>query len=425
MNPPLRVLLVGRHFWPSASYDSTGFLCQLATGLHRSGVHVEVLSPRYAATWPERFEYREIPVHRPAAAPRSDWSMGRYVRHVTSWLKEHGRSFDVILVDSIREESVAAVDAAKSVGVATILISGGWAEHGDPLWWQTTRAARRCGVAAKSADFIIAKDAATQRLLISSGIPTERVRRIEIGFANSTGTADDSREAARTRLGKLNSDLSTMPDTPVIACLGRMERDGPMGLLSQSARYLVTRNPDVRIWFIGDGPTRQSLYDFMRADGVRNSIAMPGSFVDPSDLLIAADLYVQGAETGLDFSLPAAVAAAIPIVAVETPTVRALLGQSQPGADPAAACNDGSEVENVTWFAKGKAKSLRGAIRSVMDHLPDARKRARMLRRDLVRTRPHSQAIADYVDLIHHLRQQQRRRGLSDRPGNPSFEAAS
>ncbi|WP_442507084.1 glycosyltransferase [Novipirellula sp. SH528] len=413
----LRVLLVGRHFWPHASFDAAGFLAQLATDLYRSGVHVEVVTPRYAASWPEHFQFREIPVHRPAAAPRSDWSMGRYVRHLTTWLKEHSASFDLIVADSIREESQAVVEAAAAAGIASVLVSAGWGDESDPSWWQTSRSARRCAATAKEADAIIVKNAQAERLMIAQGFPQAMLHRIEIGFTSSVHNLEDTRVAARARLGAVNSDLSTMPDSEVVLCTGRMQKKGAMDILASAARHLIAGRPDLRIWFVGDGPERQSLYDFLRADGVRNSIAMPGSFVDASDLMMAADVFVHADHQGLDFALPSAVSVGLPIVAAEMAEVRSLLTPvgkpiKRIGATSAFVDDDDLASENsdhadenvadedVAWFTPAKAKSIRIAIRQTLDGLPAARQRALQLRRDLVRSRPQSKAIEAYIDLM-------------------------
>lgn len=401
----LRVLLVGRHFWPHASFDAAGFLAQLATDLYRSGVHVEVVTPRYAASWPEHFHFREIPVHRPAAAPRSDWSMGRYVRHLTTWLKEHSESFDLILADSIREESQAVVEAASAAGIASVLVSAGWGDESDPAWWQSSRSARRCAATAKEADAVIVKNAAAERLMIAQGFPQSLLHRIEIGFTSSVNNLEDNRAAARNRLAAVNSDLTTRPDSEVVLCTGRMQKNGTMQWLASTARQLIANRPDLRFWFVGDGPERQSLYDFLRADGVRNSIAMPGSFVDTTDLMIAADVFVHGDRQGLDFGLPSAVSAAIPIVAAEIAELRSLLtpigkpikriGSAAPSDKP-----DDPQDEAVAWFSPGKSKSLRVAIRRTLDDMPQAKQRTLQLRRDLVRSRPQTKAIEAYIDLM-------------------------
>ncbi len=404
---PLRVLLVGRHFWPHASFDAAGFLGQLAVDLHRSGLHVEVVTPRYAASWPEHFHFREIPVHRPAAAPRSDWSMGRYVRHLATWLKENSGSFDLVLVDSMREESQAVIEAASESGIATVLICGGHSTDIDPAWWQSSRSARRCVATSKEADAIVVKNAVAERMMLAQGFPQELLQRIEIGFTSISSHIEDTRSAARVRLAAVNSDLTTMPETPVVLCTGRMQKDGAMNLLANAVRPLIARRPDLRFWFVGDGPHRQSMYDFLRGEGVRHSIAMPGSFVDISDLMLAADVFFQGDHQGLDFALPAAVAAALPIVAIETPEVRSTL---TPGGKPhhrvaaASRANHGSEAvqdtDDVTWLSAATSKSIRVALNHLLDNLPQARLNALQLRRDLVRWRPQAKSIEAYIDLV-------------------------
>ncbi|GAA5509915.1 glycosyltransferase [Novipirellula caenicola] len=402
----LRVLLVGRHFWPHASFDAAGFLAQLATDLYRSGVHVEVVTPRYAASWPEHFHFREIPVHRPAAAPRSDWSMGRYVRHLTTWLKENSGSFDLILADAIREESQAVIDAAAAAGIASVLISAGWGDESDAAWWQTSRTARRCAATAKEADAIVVKNAAAERMMIAQGFPQSQLHRIEIGFTSSVNNLEDNRAAARNRLAAVNSDLTTLAESEVVLCTGRMQKKGAMQWLASTARHLIANRPDLRFWFVGDGPERQTLYDFLRADGVRNSIAMPGSFVDATDLMIAADVFVHGDQQGLDFALPSAVSAAIPIVAAEFPELRSILTPTgQPIKRTTAATASTGPVgdpqnEAVAWFAAGKSKSLRIAIRRTLDDISQAKQRALQLRRDLIRSRPQTKVIEAYIDLM-------------------------
>jgi len=434
VNQTGRILLVGRHFWPSACFDSAGFLVQLATDLQRAGSRagnraenrVEVLTPRYAASWPERMVYREMLVHRPAAAPRSDWSMSRYVRHLTTWLKSNLESFDVVLCDAIRDEALAVVETAAGSAVKTVLISSQWGGQSDPVWWQSSRTARRCAAAAKLADCIVVKDAESERLLLSKGIASQKICRIPIGFASAIGLPNaltpgilndtndwkpcGEKTAARRRLGMINSDLRTMPDTPVVVCCGRMVRDSGMDLLVRSARFLVARYSDLRIWFIGDGPNRQAMYDLLRGDGVRNSISMPGSFNDLSDVFAAADVYVHANDDGRDYTLPAAVSAELPIVAMDTPAVRCALSTGH---------------DWVRFVPTATSKSLRVGLREVLDDLPAARARALELKRHLLRTRPQSQVIEDYLRLFQQLKRSVPSEKPAHRSSGPSIEAAS
>lgn len=414
MNRRLRVLLIGRHFWPHGSMDTAGFLVQTACALHRHGVHVEVVTPRYTSSCPEEFMFREIAVHRPAAAPRSDWSMGRYIRHLSNWLRQQADSFDVMLVDSIRDESVAAIEASRSSGCVTILRSSRWGIHRDPVWWQTSRLARRCGATGKMADAVIAKSAACQRALLADGYAANRIQRIDHGFAAGPTRSAESRRLARKVLCLVNSDLATHGDSPVVICTARMTRESGVNLLVKAARHLIARYPDLRLWFIGDGPHRDWMYETMRGDGVRASIAMPGSFCDVDDLFAAADVFLQTDDDGLDYFLPQAISAELPIVTLDTESTRAVI--SAGSVDPAEtrlAENDPNSL--VEWCPAATSKYIRLGLLRVLDDLPGYQAKASQLRRLLVRTRPQSQTIGAYVDLMEQLTRSksQHRRGSS------------
>ncbi len=402
MNRRLRVLLVGRHFWPHGSIDSAAFLYQLAIGLDRRGIDVEVLSPRYASSWPEELVLREIPVHRPAAAPRSEWSMGRYVRHLTGWLREHAAAFDVLFVDSIREESSAAIEAMRTTGCRCLLRYGGWGLHSDGLWWQTSRSARRCGALGRTAHKVISKDASSHRALLAEGYLPSRIQRIDEGFALGVSHTDAARRVARKNLAAVNSDLIAEDDAPVIVCIGRMTSDSGINLLANSARHLVARYPDLRIWFIGDGPHRDSIYETLRRDGVRASIAMPGSFSDLDDVLAAADVYLQSDEQGLDHFMRAAISAELPLVTIDNESTRTVVMGSGPH-DPTSF----EAASLVRWYQQSAtSKSLRTALMEVLDDLQSHRENATSLRRLTLRTRPQSESLDAYVNLMQQLAEQ-------------------
>ncbi len=413
MSRRLRVLLVGRHFWPHGSMDSAAFLYQLAIGLHRQGVDVEVISPRYASSWPDHLVLRELPLHRPAAAPRSEWSMGRYIRHLTTWLRDHSASFDVVLVDSIREESMAVLDAARTTPCRTLFRIGGWGEQSDCSWWQTSRAARRCGSLGKAASGVISKNAASHRALLAEGYLPSRIHRIDHGFSPGVSRTEATRQAARSTLVSVNSDLHADDDAPVILCSGRMTSHSGMNLLAKAARKIIERHRNARIWFIGDGPHRASIYERMRNDGVRSSIAMPGSFCDMEDLLAAADVYVQTDDSGLDHFMPAAISAELPLVAFDNDSTRALVAGSRPHG---TSTDDAASL--VQWYSEATANSLCNSLCPVVDDLNRHRDRAATLRRLLLRTRPESESIDAYVSLMQQL-------SVQDSDRDASVEAAS
>lgn len=429
MNRSPRVLLIGRRFWPHGSIDSAGFLYQLACALNRHGVHVEVVTPRYASSWPQEYTIREISVHRPAAAPRSDWSMGRYVRHLTSWLRQQGGSFDVLMVDAIREEAMAAIEAARMLGCPTILRSHGWGNDGDGVWWHSSRSAKKCGAIGKMADAVIAKSAACQRALIVGGYSPSRIERIDNGFAAGPTRSSESRRLARKALGATNGDLTASDNTPVVLCCSRMTRDSGAIQLVKAARHLIARYPDLRLWFVGDGPHRDWMYESLRGDGVRASIAMPGSFCDTGQLLMAADLFLQTDEDGLDYFLPSAISAELPIVTIDNDSTRAVITGSASDSPPITPGEpDRREPEPdgpapaglVEWVPDATPKLIRRGIMQVLEDLPARRDKASQLRRCLLRSRPQSRCVQAHVALMEKMISANRSRTRST-----SVEAAS
>jgi glycosyltransferase involved in cell wall biosynthesis len=400
----LRVLLIGRKFWPHGSSDSACFLTELACGIRRGGMHVEVLTPRYASSWPEELVVREIPVHRPAAAPRSDWSIGRYLKHVTSWLQQHAQRFDALLVDAIREESIAATQVAKQLGIPVILRCSGWGENSDPKWWSSSRAAKRTSTIAKSADAVVTKSGVNQRELIAEGFPHERVHRINEGFPAFPPRTATTRQAAREALGTVNTDLITSKETPVLLCTSPMTRSGGINLLVKAAPHLINRYPDLRLWFIGDGPYRDWIYENLRGNGIRASIAMPGSFSDFSELCQAADLFVQPDDDGLEYFLPTAVSSELPLVCLRTPSTQSLLDGPRTSQPRGTAEHENTDL--ISWVDASTAKQIRLAVVRVLDDMKLARQHATELRRNLLCSRPQTESVQSYMSLLETLAQE-------------------
>lgn len=355
--------------------------------------------------------------------------MGRYTRHLTSWLRQQARSFDVIMSDAIREESACVVDAVRSTTCASVLRLSGWGDSADPIWWNISRLGRRYASIGKQADAVVAKSGACNRSLVIAGYSTARVHRIETGFSAGPARSAAARARARQVLAQVNSDLRITGDCPVLLCTAPMNREGGIGLLVRAARHLVAAVPDLRIWFVGDGPYRDWIYEELRGDGLRASIAMPGSFCNLEDLMAAADVFVQTDDSGLDHFLPTAVSAELPVVAIDSESTRAILGAQTVNlarlvdGDPQREPSDGDQKldpdQCVTWVADPTAVGLRKSILSTLDD-PAAGHKAATLRRQLIRARPQTGMIDAYASLFGNLATMK-----FDADQNPPAEAIS
>ncbi|TWT50692.1 Glycosyl transferases group 1 [Rubripirellula amarantea] len=396
----LRVLMLGRRFWPLVGNDSANYLVKLATGLSRIGMHVEVVTPKSASSWTQQFQLHDIRVHRPVMTPKGDWTASRYTRQLTQWLRSQADSFDVIFADSIREEAIAAVEACRGKRCKVILRLGNECGLSDADWWKHNRASKRCEAIGRMADAIIVKSPKDQRALLGCQYDAKKIHRVAISFPAGNDYSANQRSQARQTLASVNSDLTTSPTTPVVLCHARMNTTSGIDQLVQAARLLISRDPDTRVWMIGDGPERDRIFTTLRGDGVRANIAMPGSFSSLDDVFAAGNLYVQTGNDGLDYFLPQAIAAELPIVAADIENIRNAVAPSAI-SEPNDSVTSLSDL--IHWYDPAKESSLRKTIQLVMADMNEAAEKARRLRMGLLRWQPDSQALDQYAALIRSL----------------------
>ena len=183
-----------------------------------------------------------------------------------------------------------------------------------------------------------------------------------------------------------------------------MTRSGGINLLVKAAPHLINRYPDLRLWFIGDGPYRDWMYESLRSNGIRASIAMPGSFSDFSELCQAADLFVQPDDDGLEYFLPTAVSSELPLVCLRTPSTQSLL--DGPRTSQTRGTSDHENTDLISWLDTSTAKQIRLAVVRVLDDMDLARQQAAELRRNLLCSRPQTESVQSYMTLLKTLAQQ-------------------
>lgn len=376
------VLMVTRRFWPHTD-DAVGRLTQLADGLRRGGACPTILAARYAASWPTALDYREIPTFRPVAAPRGDWSGALYQRGLARWLRQHAGEYDILYADAMREEGAAIVDAALRAEIPTVVRCGGTGQASDAQWANSSRAARRCFNLSLRADLLIAPTAAAARALISCGAPPERVHRIDDGVPPGPRRDAASIAAARVSLASANGDLHVPRGGRVVMCTTRMDASSGVMLVAEAIVPLCERWPELRVWFLGDGPQREMLHGFLQSHSIRNMTAMPGCFGHIDELLRAADAVVVPSDAdGFEHRLPAAIGTGLPAVVVDTPETRSLLGAA---------------AKNVALFADGDVEGLRSALLAWIEDPQEAVRRAATARHYLRRLFPREHSVSAHL----------------------------
>ncbi|PNY34540.1 hypothetical protein C2E31_22810 [Rhodopirellula baltica] len=267
----LRVLLIGRHFWPLGSFDDAGHLIDLATRLHQLGHHVEVVTPRQANTWSEQFQFREFAIHRPLRIFRSGWtsrgdrSVGKYIKSLRDWVCENHASADLIYCDGATEECVAAVESARKLNLPVVVRVAGFGAASDLTSSDSRRNVRRCISAARDADAVVVNSASVHRRMLSEGYNDAKFCRIPIGIGRVPDSSLHDKAELRTALAKINGDLHVFDTMSVVLSVERMCQDSGLMKLVQSARILSERIPGLQYWMIGDGPKRDSIFHTSKA----------------------------------------------------------------------------------------------------------------------------------------------------------------
>jgi glycosyltransferase involved in cell wall biosynthesis len=152
------------------------------------------------------------------------------------------------------------------------------------------------------------------------------------GVAVGEPPSAQSRFQARCALAAVNFTLGIAEYAPLVVTAGPLRDGRNLVELVDSWRYIAARWPIAKLWILGDGLLRETLYERIIDRGLQHQITLPGSFDDLSDVLRAADIYVAPAPS-MDGSqhILQAMAAGLPTVAIDTPEFRDLLKQGEAG----------------------------------------------------------------------------------------------
>lgn len=401
-----RVMWVTRRYWPHGpgQHPQAAAAARLTQALSDMGMHVEVVTPRYGTHWSNEFQFGRIRVHRILAVPKGEWSTQRYVRYLANWMAERAAHFDWIVCDGIDDDvrSVAAAvehsrhDPTRGTRPPTrgAVLCDGWGSDGDDVMCRQSRGGKRSLQAIADLDQVITRHSTLDRFLISSGVAPQRIRRLAPGFARPARVTADQRATARRSLASINRDLITGKDDRVLmwcgAMTGRPDYDGGVGLVVGSARQLCQRYSKLKIWMLGDGPLYDWVHTELKAEGVRNVVAIPGTFADMTDVWDAVDGVVVTDDDQLRYTLPAAISHALPAVVADHAAIRAWM------KDKFAS----DIVDSMAWYESQKAASFRQSFRGVWDNLPAATDLAWEVAMDAARRFNASEELNQWLSIL-------------------------
>ncbi len=319
----LRVVFVTRRSWPLLG-GAENTIAVLATEMRARGARPTILTAQWDPAWPKRVFYGGIPIIRLPKPRGQAWGAFRYLHALRRWLRRHRDQMDLVCVSKMRLEAYTTLSALRDSSIPVVLRAEQAGIGGDCQWQQQARFGRRVRQKCRTANAVIATDPSVVDELLQADFAQQQIHLIQNGTTIQAARGKLEREAARGAIAEVNSDLKTHSETKVVVFLGRLKESNGLMSLLDAWRAVLRVRPKARLWLIGDGPLRDALGEKIVDLEIRSTVLMPGSFDEVSELLSAADALVcPTSEPGLPLVLLEATAACLPVVAIDTPAIRA------------------------------------------------------------------------------------------------------
>ena len=326
---PLRVAIVTRRFWPLAGGPEK-VLADLAGELFRRGLAVTILTAQWQPQWPAELLFQDVPVVRLGPPPQGRWKTLRYLQSLARWLRTHADRLDLVYVSQLRHEAYAAL---RAVGgrLPVVLRAEHVGRHGDCLWQLDAACGRRIKRQCMAAAALVAPTLAAQRELEAAGYPRRRIEYLSNGVAIPPPRTPQTQAAARNLLAESHISLQ-LPERAFLAvCAGRLQPGRGLEQLLAAWRPLAANVPHARLWLAGPADDRPAIRQQIERLQLDARVLLAGSFDRIDGLLAAADLLVAPSPEGSPVTLLEAMAAGLPIAAIDTAANRSVLTDGQEG----------------------------------------------------------------------------------------------
>ena len=319
-----RLLIVARRFWPLCD-ESCHRLVHWSSILQRQGFEVTILTGRWHVSWPAETDCREVRVVRLLPAPKTSWTETLFLRNIATWIVKHRLEFDAIYVDESRSllHQIGSSSVRGNVplisrfaGVHQTLASG---MHALSIITQSVDACRKASI-------VVAPNPMAHRQLQSSGIPADRIARIPDVASVIIHRESEARKRAATALRQLNQDLALPLDMKLLLYIGDLDQRANLQAVVRAAIAQLDRNRRFRFWLVGDGRDLRGLYDLVKDSSYHHDIQFHSPFDCLDELFQVSDAIIcPEAGAGDEFILPTAIAAGIPIIALESSSYRSAM----------------------------------------------------------------------------------------------------
>lgn len=350
-----RILLVTRRFWPFAAPEESHLL-ELASAWRAAGAQVTVVTPQWDRTWPTQLVIREMKVVRLPYSPKRLWGGYWFLRRLNHWLRRNASQFDMFVVWRLQLDALLTTRVAQDMHLPVTLLYEGGGAGGDAEWLKHSRYGQRVLEACKKAAAVLAFDKTSYEEALRLEIDPEICRLCE-GIYPIAEAPTASRGSARIHLLESNRDFFTTAVTPVGLTVSTLEDRKAMTQLFAAWSLLRKDHHDARLWWIGDGAKRSSLYAMLGDHDLRYHAVLPGDFDDLDDLMTAADFYIAITPSAAK-SVRRALANGLPVFAVDSPEIRGIIPEGAP----------------VRYFRAGIAEELARLLRQACDAPEETRR---------------------------------------------------
>lgn len=314
-----RVLVIARHYWPTTT-DATLRLRSWTAELAADNWEVTVATPKWVSRWPASLVCDQVRLVRIADAPSSSFRFRKFARNVLALTSQFARASDVIYCDEPDLAAHAIVTQQPAKRRERVLV-----RYSDSP--QTSRPQQqpeqRVLDVLRRADKLIVDSATDHRRLLSLGIMEANILRVASSSGALLERDTQSRHNARRILGNANHDLFTKSTDRIVVVQSDFRSESDLRFLVAAIHRQVEDNRRLRVWLLGDGPSRAGVYEALRYEGIHRSVAMPGCFVSLEEVLQAADLFIfPTSGDGQAWIMPSCIRSGIPFLTPDSARTR-------------------------------------------------------------------------------------------------------
>ena len=325
-----QVMLLTKHVWPHAT-DSALRLRSMCQLLRRENWDVQVVTPRWHATWPTRVRIEEVTVHRLEHPPSNQLRQSLFRRSVLDWLDHFAGQLSWIWCDDAGLDSLAVCGHGQVIrNKIPVILRYNPVElaamTSDVASWSPTQATVD---ACASASAVVVPNQTAQHQLLKLGLPSDRIIMASDWITPAIDRSTVRCRSARQAIAEINSDLTVRNQDRVVVIPSDMSKSWKLEFAIRAVVPLLDRYPHLRIWIHGDSPERERLYEYLQMQGHHRNVAMPGVFSCSDTLLQAADLCLFSAPgVGHSWLLPTCIASGIPVLVANSPDLSWHLGST-------------------------------------------------------------------------------------------------